>query len=57
MLGDVDDTRVTGPGCWVMPMIRGHLTRILGDVDDTGITGPGCWVMSMIRGSLDQDAG
>ena len=44
MLGDADDTGVTGPGCWVMPMIRGHWTRMLGDVDDT-------------RGSLDQDAG
>ena len=57
MLGDVDVTGVTGPGCWVVSMIRGghwtsmlshvddtrgHWTRMLSHVDDTGVTGPRC---------------
>ena len=72
MLSDVDDTRVTGPECWVMSMIRGplhqnaewcwwyegHWTRMLGDVDDMrGSLDQYAGVIFMIRGSLDQDAG
>ena len=30
MLGDVDDTAITGPGCWVMPMIRESLDQDAG---------------------------
>ena len=49
MLGDADDTGITGPGCWVMSMIGYHWTRMLGNVNDTGITRPGCLVMSLIQ--------
>ena len=51
MLGDVNDTDVTGPGCrgyiddaglldQVAECIRGQWTRMLDDVDNMVVTGP-----------------